>query len=212
MVYKIFGVTVSPFVGAAAICAGLLGVDYEVVMTRPHSDDPEFVKASPFGKIPALADGDFTLADSTAIIAYIDAQATASGKKSLFGDDAQSRGKIVFLEKYIQNDALVISTKLFGQFMKDREDKEAISKLLDQTPPVLMFLEESMQENGHFVGDRYTVADVVAFTHLSAFQNFGSLEAYPKLTNFYKKAAEEPVFAKTKKEAQEILASIMSQN
>jgi len=38
------------------------------------SDNPEFLRASPFGKMPGFTDGSFAISDSTAIITYLEAK------------------------------------------------------------------------------------------------------------------------------------------
>ena len=72
---KIFGFPLSPFVRKVAVAAREKGLDYELdpgaIRTQPSE---EFLKVSPFGKIPAMSDGDFCLADSTAIVTYLDAK------------------------------------------------------------------------------------------------------------------------------------------
>ena len=56
------------------------GLDYEPVMidirdrTKPR--DPDFALASPLGKVPAIADGDVKIWDSSAIALYVADKAT----------------------------------------------------------------------------------------------------------------------------------------
>ena len=69
----LFGSSISPFVRKVLMFAAEKGIALESRPVSPHSDDHEFRAASPFGKIPALVDGDYTLADSTAIVSYLEA-------------------------------------------------------------------------------------------------------------------------------------------
>lgn len=194
MAYKLFGTPLSPFVSVATIVLELLGADYEHLPVRPHNDDPVFIKASPLGKVPALADGDIYVADSTAIAVYADAKANGS----LFGSDPESKAHIAFFEKYIQNDGTTISSKYFAQKFKNPDDAEGLAVAQKNALQTLEFLNAQVQDNGHFVGSSYTIADVAVFSHLVAYQLFETLDAsqFPKLSSFFKKASENPAFSK----------------
>ncbi|HWK42914.1 MAG TPA: glutathione S-transferase family protein [Croceibacterium sp.] len=71
---KIYGFPLSPFVRKVLVTVKEKGLDAEVVPSNPSHPDPEFAAASPFHKIPAFRDGDFTMADSTAIVTYLEAK------------------------------------------------------------------------------------------------------------------------------------------
>ena len=70
----LYGSTMSPFVRKVAAFAAEKGIDLELKGITLGDPDPEFRAASPFRKMPALVDGDFRLADSTAIIHYLEAR------------------------------------------------------------------------------------------------------------------------------------------
>ena len=70
----VYGSSLSPFVRKAAAFAIEKGVDLELKPMGIRDADPAFSAASPFGKMPALQDGDYRLADSSAICHYIEAK------------------------------------------------------------------------------------------------------------------------------------------
>jgi glutathione S-transferase len=70
---KLYGFPLSPFVRKTLVAIKEKGLDTEVVPSNPQQPDEEFAAVSPFHKIPAFRDGDFTIADSTAIVTYLDA-------------------------------------------------------------------------------------------------------------------------------------------
>ena len=70
----LYGSTMSPFVRKVAAFAAEKGIDFELKAIGLGDPDPEFRAASPFGKMPALIDGDYRLADSSAIIHYLEAK------------------------------------------------------------------------------------------------------------------------------------------
>ncbi len=71
---KIYGFPLSPFVRKVVVAVNEKGLAAEVVPSNPSQPDDEFAAVSPFHKIPAFRDGDFTLADSTAIVTYLEAK------------------------------------------------------------------------------------------------------------------------------------------
>lgn len=71
---KLFGILASNNVRKPYAVALHLGISLETVDAGPftaHPDDPEFRKASPAGRIPALIDGDLYLNESNAIMLYL---------------------------------------------------------------------------------------------------------------------------------------------
>ena len=84
---------VSPFVRKTLVFATEKGLDFEL---RPQGT-PEFKEASPFGKMPALRDDDFTISDSTAIITYLD---TLHPDPNLIPTEAKSRARTIWYEEF----------------------------------------------------------------------------------------------------------------
>ena len=54
---KIYGFPLSPFVRKVVVSAREKGLDYELIPANPSQPTEEFLKVSPFSKIPAIADG-----------------------------------------------------------------------------------------------------------------------------------------------------------
>ena len=92
-----FGGLISPYVRKVCLVATLKDIPYELVLASPHNALPDFVAASPFGKIPAIKDGDFSLCDSTAIIAYLEAKYPAN---PVIPADPQTRGRTIWFDEF----------------------------------------------------------------------------------------------------------------
>lgn len=93
---KVFGLPLSPFVRKVHIAAAEKGIAIETVPVDPRNPSPEFLAASPFRKIPALQDGDFLLADSTAILTYFEAMQPAP---ALLPAEPRARAKAIWFEE-----------------------------------------------------------------------------------------------------------------
>ena len=93
---KIYGFPLSPFVRKVVVTVKEKGLDAEVVPSNPSQPDPEFAAVSPFHKIPAFRDGDFTLADSTAIVTYLEAKYP---EPALLPAAPESRARAIWFEE-----------------------------------------------------------------------------------------------------------------
>src|SRR5512134_1786645 len=72
---KIYGVPISVHTRKVIVVALAKELPHEVipvVPVIPDSPPPNWRQVSPTGEIPALTDGDFTIADSAAICAYLE--------------------------------------------------------------------------------------------------------------------------------------------
>lgn len=70
---KLYGTLASNNVRRALAVARHLGIEVEhvdIMPLTPAADSPEFRRASPTGRVPALIDGDFLLCESHAIMLY----------------------------------------------------------------------------------------------------------------------------------------------
>lgn len=198
MTAVLYGFALSPYVLIARAGLEELGVDYKLVAAVPHSDDPGFVKASPLGKIPAATDGEFSIDDSTAIVAYFDYKVHGDDKKSIFGNDAQSRARIVKLEKYLQIDGFDISNRFFRHFRSGGSD-EQLKEIQQDAAKVLDYLESELQDDAYFIGKSHTAADTTLIGRLIAYhlaQQKLDKKRYPKLSQAYERAANDPKFAR----------------
>ncbi|MBV8592896.1 MAG: glutathione S-transferase family protein, partial [Caulobacteraceae bacterium] len=101
----VYGVSLSPYVRKTLAYIAEKGLTAEVKPVGLGSQDPDFLAASPFRKIPAFRDGDFTICDSTAIIAYLEAK---HPEPPLLPADPESRARVTWYEEFA--DTIVVAT------------------------------------------------------------------------------------------------------
>ena len=98
---KIYGVPISVHTRKVIVAARLKQLPFEVVPVVPVIPDnppPDWRSLSPTGKIPVLQDGDFTLADSAAICAYLERK---QPQPPLYPADIRAtHGHALWLEQY----------------------------------------------------------------------------------------------------------------
>src|SRR5688572_32634619 len=116
----LYGSTLSPFVRKVMAFAGEKGIEIELKPTGFPNREPDFCAASPFNKMPALVDGDYCLADSSAIVHYLEAK---HPEPALIPAEPRARGRTIWFDEFAD-------TSLFGC---GQDRKEHTSKLHSQS-------------------------------------------------------------------------------
>jgi glutathione S-transferase len=163
----LYGSSLSPFVRKVLAYAGEKGIELELKPTGPAPGQPsdEFLEASPLRKMPALRDEAFTLADSSAIIQYLEARFP---EPVLIPSDPRQRGKVIWYEEFADTVLASCGAKMFynrvvlPRFLGRPGDEDAARAAETQElPPMLDYLETVVPEPGEFlVGGRITLADI----------------------------------------------------
>jgi glutathione S-transferase len=186
----IYGGTLSPFVRKAVVFAIEKGVEFELVQAFGAMGPPEFREASPFGKIPALKDGDFLLSDSTAIVTYLDA---LKPEPNLIPTEAKARARTIWYEEFGDTIVGACGGKIFfNRFVAPRllgrEGDLAAADEAQKTefPKLVDYLEGVLPPSGYLVEDRFTLADIAV---VSPFATMGYAACAPDPATHPKTAA-----------------------
>lgn len=184
----LYGSTFSPFVRKVMVYANERGIELELSGIGTATDrKPEFLAASPLGKMPALVDGDYALADSSAIIHYLEAKCGAS---DLLPSEAKARGKTIWYEEWADTGLFVPAATIFfnrfiaPSFFGRPGDLAAADKAEEQDlPRFLDYLEGELADGREWlVGDKLTLADIAVAMPFLSLRHSGS----------YKQAADYP--------------------
>ncbi|MDK2760057.1 MAG: glutathione S-transferase family protein [Sphingopyxis sp.] len=184
----IYGSVVSPFVRKLLGYLGEKGIDFELKGVGIGDPDPGFRAASPLSKMPAMDDDGFMLADSSAIIHYLEAK---HPKPEMIPSDPQERGQVIWWEEFGDTVFAACSGKMFfnrivaPKFL-GREGDLAAAALAEseELPKLLAYLEDAIPASGFLVGDRLTLADLAVASPLINLRHCGAgidPEAYPKI-------------------------------
>ena len=176
----VYGSSLSPYVRKVLAFAAEKGIEVELKPTgdAPGQPGPEFLAASPLRKMPALRDGDFTLADSSAIVHYLEAK---QPQPALIPTEPELRGKAIWFEEYADTVLTSCGAKMFFNrivaplFFKKPGDLDAADKAeREEFPPILDYLESVAPEPGSFlVGDRLTLADIAVASPFANLHHLG---------------------------------------
>jgi len=208
---KIYGFPLSPFVRKVLVAAQEKGIEVELVPTNPQNPDDAFIACSPFKKIPAMDDNGFKLADSTAIVTYLDAK---HPKAPLIPAEAQARGKAIWFEE-VADTVLVPAgvPMIVNRFLRPRifgtEGDEAAALAAEEaikTP--LGYLEGTVSDgwlDGEFsVGD-ISVASVIRTLGYAGWQLDGT--EWPRLSGWYERVTSRPAWQAASKVEDRIFAA-----
>ncbi|MDP9055975.1 MAG: glutathione S-transferase family protein [Pseudomonadota bacterium] len=196
----IYGALLSPFVRKVCIVAAEKGIAWELKLTSPGSSDPDFVAASPFGKIPAIRDGDFTLADSSAIVAYLEAKHPAP---PVLPADPQARGKAVWFDEFADtilsaSGLKVLFHRLVGPIILKIGGNEAIAAQGEaELPALYSYLEGVCPADAWLAGAEFGLADIAVASVLRTMayvDQFPPPDRYPAITAWYARVRERPAW------------------
>ncbi len=195
---KVFGFPLSPFVRKVHLLAAEKGVAVEMVLGMPGRPNPEFEAASPFGKIPALQDGDFTLSDSTAICTYIDALHPAP---PMLPGDARAKARAIWFEEFADTILVDAGRKvLFNRFVGPTffgvpGDEAVAEQGLEELGPIMDYLEGQAPQSGWLAGDAFSVGDIAVASALRSLGYVG-LEPdpakHPRTAAWYDRVKARP--------------------
>lgn len=197
----LYGQRLSPFVRKVIVHAAEKGIAVEFQPGGFGAGGEAFAKASPFGKVPALVDGDFGISDSSAIVAYLEALHPAP---ALIPADPQGRARVTWYDEFGDTILFATARKMFwnrfvAPLMKREGDlAEADRAEREELPPLLDYLEGVTPETGFLVGDGLTLADIAVASPLVNLSYVCAPidgAAYPKLRGWLDRIWARPSFA-----------------
>lgn len=214
----LYGSSMSPFVRKVLVVCAEKGIAIESRAVGIGSMDEGFRAASPFGKMPALVDGDYMLADSSAIVHYLEA---IHRDVALIPEEARSRGKVIWFEEFADTILAPCVGKMFFNrvvspiFLKREGDANLADRAeAEELPSILRYLEGELQSRRFLVGDRLTLADVAVASCLANLEHAGvAIEgaAFPNLRGYTARLLTRHSFATILDRERSYFAKIRSQ-
>ncbi|MGA7954445.1 MAG: glutathione S-transferase family protein [Gloeobacterales cyanobacterium] len=158
-----------------------LKVPYEFVLLDMQNGDhrqPEFLAVNPMGKVPAIADSEFKLWESGAILLYLDEK---YGRTSDTPEQRSEKAQWVLFAN------ATLGPGIFVESSREREMPRLfppLNQLFEQQPFVL--------------GEEFTVADVAVGSILVYIPMLLQLDLsdYPGILAYIKRLSERPAFQK----------------
>ena len=199
---KIYGVPISVHTRKVIVAARLKALPFElqpVVPVIPDNPPANWRELSPTGKIPVLQDGDFTLADSAAICAYLERK---QPQPPLYPSDIQAYGRALWLEQYAGGTLFrdVVHPLFHEVFVHPKvkgiaTDTARIDQVLTGAMPDVLGYLDSLADAPFLAGPALSVADVAVVSNLVTMQYIGfALERvrFPRLAHLFDRVIRIP--------------------
>ncbi|GJE17475.1 glutathione S-transferase family protein [Methylobacterium marchantiae] len=198
----LYGTSYSPFVRKILVTLAEKDVAFEHKPVFFHAPDEAFQACSPLGKIPAIEEDGFRLADSSAISAYIEAKHPTP---ALWPAAAKDRARAVWFDKFGDTELFPVLIKPFVErvvkpvMMGKTGDEAVVAKALTEELPKLYDYLESQIDGPYLVGNAFSIADiaiVTGFHNLRVAKEKVDAARWPKLAAYVDATLERPSFVK----------------
>jgi glutathione S-transferase len=205
MSYQVFGASVSPFVRKVLVFLAEKGIAFDHDPVNPFSPPKNYRDTSPLGKIPALKDGDKTLADSSVICSYLERR---HPEPALYPSDDYAYARALWFEEFMDGGftpkagggiffPLVIAPMMMNQPVTPEIRAEVDRVLREEIAPLWDYLEKELGAKSFFVDGRFTIADIaVASMHVNLFHAGIDVDAarWPGLARYIAAMHARPSF------------------
>jgi glutathione S-transferase len=154
-----------------------LAIPYEFILLDMAAGEhlqPDFFKINPFGKVPAIVDGDLALFESGAILLYLNQKYSKT--------ELSIEQQAIFAQWTLFGNS-TLATGVFVEASRERE----LPKLM---PP----LEAILAKQSYILGDEFSVADVAVGSILIYIPLMLKLDlsAYPAVVNYIDRISNRP--------------------
>jgi glutathione S-transferase len=177
-----------------------LGLDYTLQPIRPRTGEtqtPEFARINPRRKIPVLQDGDFTIAESPAIIAYL-SEAYGTADNALIPFDPRQRAQWLewcfHIAMELDATSLYVMRRHGGLKHIYGEAPAAVDAASTYFQNQLRHVVQALADGRpYLVGDRFSSADMLLTTCLTWAVDYGV--PVPSLcTDYTARLAQRPAY------------------
>lgn len=173
-----------------------LGLPFEakkVSVTKGENRAPEFLAINPFGKLPALTDGDFTLFESAAICTYLADKHPEKGLIPAAGtrERAVHDQWVSFAISELEQPLWRITRHSFA-YPEAKRSVADIELAREDFHRTASTFEPLVKE--HMVGDRFSVADIMVVYALQWANLFQLMGEHPGLVAYMERHAARPAF------------------
>ena len=172
------------------------GQPYERVLTditTGAQKTPEYLAVNPMGKVPALGDGDATLAEAAAICAYVAERYPEARLAPPLGDPLRAKYLywLFFSPGCIEPAIVQLATKI---------DMNPVAAGWGEAQRVFDVLDAAVSKGPWILGDTFSAADIVIGSGLNfAVRMFKMVPPRPSFDAYLDRCAARPAFQRAQK-------------
>ncbi len=156
---KLYGAPLSNYYNMVKVALLEKGLAFEEVLTPP-SQDAGYLAKSPMGKIPCIETPDGFLAESIAILEYLEAVAPSP---SLLPSNAFEQAKVREIAQVIELNIELVARRGFGALRGKPVAESVVADLARDLPKGCAAVARLTQFGPFIQGDEMTYADIVGF-------------------------------------------------
>lgn len=177
---RLYGMAISGHSHRIRLFMSLLGLPFESIevdVLKGEAHQPEFLARNPFGQVPVIEDGEFTLSDSNAILVYLARCYDGCGR--WLPDDAQGAARV---QRWLSVAA--------GE-LADGPASARFACLVGRTPTpqqikgshkLCGWIEQALVDQPFIAAAEPTIADIALYSYTAHAPEGGvTLEPYPRL-------------------------------
>lgn len=174
----------SPYAWRAMLALGIKGLEYTAVElhgSKGETKTPEFLARNPRGKVPVLVDGDVTIYESMAILAYLD---RAYPETPLFGETAAETAliwqRVLEIDNYLTAAIAGAMRPIFTQTFAGREAE--INEHFATIGAEIATASTWLDGHDYLAGDTLSAADLALYPTLALIRRVGPGIDLPGIT------------------------------
>ncbi|MEZ5833174.1 MAG: glutathione S-transferase family protein [Dongiaceae bacterium] len=212
---KIYGVPISVHTRKVIVAAIEKKLAFENDPVVPFNPPAGWERLSPTGKIPVVSEGDFELADSSVICAYLE---QTHPVPALFPSAAKDRARVLWLEEYCDGTlfrevihGLFLQTVIRPKILNQATERAAIDAILTGVLPKAFGYLESQVGDGYLVGDEFGIADIALTSNLINYHYLGYRiddGRYRRLAAYFKRLCRQSSIATALRAEQPVAKSM----
>jgi glutathione S-transferase len=159
-----------------------LGIDCEIVpldLAKGEQRQPDFLALNPFGRVPVLTDGDLTITESHAILAYL-GEKTGRLWPGSAGERAEALQWLFVLSQHIMPAAGQVALRIRAKVLGIPVDEAVVAQGEQALQPVIAIIDRRLATNRWMLGADFSLVDCAYCAVLNVVEKAGfSLTGFP---------------------------------
>lgn len=218
---KIYGVPISVHTRKVIVVTLAKELPHEIIPVVPVIPDnlpPNWRQLSPTGGIPALTDGDFAVADSAAICAYLE---RVCPDYPVYPQSARDYALALSLEQYAGALYRDVVHPLFHETIVNPKirnvptDQDKVDAVLASAVPETFGYLDSIAGGDFLIGKTMSIADIAVASNLTTYQYIGFdlyRTRFPRLAALYDRIVRQPAMREALRREKPVVASMGLRN
>jgi glutathione S-transferase len=164
-----------------------LGLDCETIavdLLKRAQREPAFLALNPFGRVPVLVDGDVTLAESHAILAYL-GDKTGRLWPTSAGARANALKWLFFLSGHVSPSVVEVANRIRSKALGLPVDEAMVARGQKALPDAIAVVEDQLAKTKWLLGGDFSLVDCASGPILNVAEKAGfSFAGYPKVSGY----------------------------